>query len=104
MEAKVVLRVVAAATADFVDLDEGFVVGRGLRCDLNPCADAGAIGFGADGADLDPVAVRVGVAAKELREALTQLTTTSRSPSLSKSPKAEPRAGAAALMPGPPCR
>ncbi len=67
MDAQVVLREVAAATADFVDLDEWFGVGGGLGGDGDAGADAGAVGLCADGSDLDPVAAGGGVAADELR-------------------------------------
>ena len=59
MDAQVVLRVVAASAADFVDLDNGVPAWprSGLCDDLDPRADAGAVGFCADGTDLDPVAL-----------------------------------------------
>ncbi len=62
VHAEVVLRVVAAAAAHFVDLSHGLLelpdsdCGRGGRGDGDAGADAGAIALLADEAELDPVA------------------------------------------------
>ncbi len=56
VDAQIVLREVASSAAYLVDLGEGLAVSGWLRCDGDARAYAAAIGFGADGANLDPVA------------------------------------------------
>ena len=68
MNPQIVLRDVAAAAADFVDLAMGlgFAGDAGYASDAR--ADAAAVGLGADGPHFNPVVGEFGVATKKLRE------------------------------------
>src|SRR6266478_6168074 len=68
VDAKIVLRKIAAAAADFVNLRIQLLV-AGEMCDaFDARADPAAIGFRADSLDLDPIIRRVGIAAQKLGE------------------------------------
>src|SRR5260370_25730021 len=67
VNAQVVLRDIAAAATDFIDLLVGlWLIGR-MRNAAQARADAAAIGFRADRAHLDPVEPMRGIAAQQLR-------------------------------------
>src|SRR5437660_3531025 len=68
VEAQIVLRKIATAAADFVDLGmETFFAGE-MRDAFDARADAAAIGFCANGFDFDPVVCGAGIAAQKLRK------------------------------------
>src|SRR5882762_868560 len=67
VDAEIVLRKVAAAAADFVNLWMQALLDGKMSDAFDARADAAAIGFCADGFNFDPIVAGARVAAKELR-------------------------------------
>src|SRR5207249_1605899 len=65
---KIVLRKIAAAAADFVNLGMEALFAGKMRDALDARADAAAIRFCADGFDFDPIVAGAGIAAQKLRK------------------------------------
>src|SRR5579863_10189098 len=66
VHAQIVLRKIAAAAADFVDLLMGFGFAGNLSDATDAGSDAAAVGLGANGSNLDPIIFQRRVTAKKL--------------------------------------
>src|ERR1700730_15692297 len=66
MDAQIVLGKIAAAAAHLVNLRMHTFVSRQMRDTSNPRSDTAAVGFRADGLDLDPVVAGAGIATEQL--------------------------------------